>query len=175
VNGWQIKLRLHQNKRMTTPRKLAASSAPKTAAKPATRAAAAKPAARPVAKPAAKPVAKAPVKAAPKAAAKPAVRAAAKPAAKAPVKAAPKAAAKPAAKAAAKAAKPAKVVIDTTKRYKFLSGIDDSNFCQRVSDHLDAGYELAGSPTMVVKGSTVYVGQAIVRKATKKAVKRKKK
>ena len=108
---------------MTTPRKPAASSAPKTAAKPATRAAAAK----------------------------------------------------PAAKAAAKAAKPAKVVIDTTKRYKFLSGIDDSNFCQRVSDHLDAGYELAGSPTMVVKGSTVYVGQAIVRKATKKAVKRKKK
>ena len=144
---------------MTTPRKPAASSAPKTAAKPATRAAAAKPVAKTVAKPAAK----APVKAAPKAAAKPA--------AKAPVKAAPKAAAKP----APKAAKPAKVVIDTTKRYKFLSGIDDSNFCQRVSDHLDAGYELAGSPTMVVKGSTVYVGQAIVRKATEKAAKRKKK
>ncbi|MEY3663219.1 MAG: hypothetical protein RI919_735 [Actinomycetota bacterium] len=140
---------------MTTPRKPAASSAPKTAAKPATRAAAAKP----VAKPAAKPAAKAPVKAAPKAATKPAV------------KTAPKAAAKP----ASKPAKPAKVVIDTTKRYKFLSGIDDSNFCQRVSDHLDAGYELAGSPTMVVKGSTVYVGQAIVRKATKKAAKRKKK
>ena len=83
--------------------------------------------------------------------------------------------AKPASKSAPKAAKPAKVVIDTTKRYKFLSGIDDSNFCQRVSDHLDAGYELAGSPTMVVKGSTVYVGQAIVRKATKKVAKRKKK
>jgi hypothetical protein len=155
VNGWQIKVGLHQNKHMTTPRKPAASSAPKTAAKPATRAAAAKPVAKTVAKPAAK----APVKAA------------AKPAAKAPVKAAPKAAAKP----APKAAKPAKVVIDTTKRYKFLSGIDDSNFCQRVSDHLDAGYELAGSPTMVVKGSTVYVGQAIVRKATKKVAKRKKK
>jgi hypothetical protein len=136
---------------MTTPRKPAASSAPKTAAKLATRAAAAKPVAKTVAKPTAKPVAKAPVKATPKAAAK------------------------PAAKAAPKPAKPAKVVIDTTKRYKFLSGIDDSNFCQRVSDHLDAGYELAGSPTMVVKGSTVYVGQAIVRKATKKAAKRKKK
>jgi hypothetical protein len=148
---------------MTTPRKPAASSAPKTAAKPATRAAAAKPVAKTVAKPTVKPVAKAPVKAAPKTAAKPAV------------KAAPKATAKPAAKAAPKAAKPVKVVIDTTKRYKFLSGIDDSNFCQRVSDHLDAGYELAGSPTMVVKGSTVYVGQAIVRKSTKKAAKRKKK
>lgn len=159
---------------MTTPRKPAASSAPKTAAKPATRAAAAKPVARTVAKPAAKlaekPAAKAPVKAAPKAAAKPA----AKPAAKAPAKVAPKAAAKPAAKAAPKA-KPAKVVIDTTKRYKLLTGLDDANFCQRVSDHLDAGYELAGAPVMTVKGSTVYVGQAIVRKATKKAVKRKKK
>ena len=137
---------------MTTPRKPAASSAPKTAAKPATRAAAAKP----VARTAAKPAAKAPVKAAPKVAAKPA--------AKAPVKAAPKA-----------AAKPAKVVIDTTKRYKFLSGIDDSNFCQRVGDHLAAGYELAGSPTMVIKGATVYAGQAVVRKATKKVTKRKKK
>ena len=121
---------------MTTPRKPAASSAPKTAAKPATRAAAAKPVARTVAKPAAKPVAKAPVKA---------------------------------------AAKPAKAVVDTTKRYKLLTGLDDANFCQRVSDHLDAGYELAGAPVMTVKGSTVYVGQAIVRKATKKAVKRKKK
>ena len=152
---------------MTTPRKPAASSAPKTAAKPATRAASAKPVARTVAKPAAK----APVKAAPKAAAKPATRTAAKPAAKAPVKAAPKAAAKP----AAKAAKPAKAVVDTTKRYKLLTGLDDANFCQRVSDHLDAGYELAGAPVMTVKGSTVYVGQAIVRKATKKVTKRKKK
>ena len=163
---------------MTTPRKPAASSAPKTAAKPATRAAAAKPVARTVAKPAAKPVAKAPVKAAAKpaarTAAKPAARTAAKPAAKPAAKVAPKAAAKPAAKAAPKA-KPAKVVIDTTKRYKLLTGLDDANFCQRVSDHLDAGYELAGAPVMTVKGSTVYVGQAIVRKATKKAVKRKKK
>ena len=167
MNGWKIKVGLHQNKHMTTPRKPAASSAPKTAAKPATRAAAAKPVAKTVAKPAAKPAVKASVKAAPKVAAKAPVKAA--------PKAAPKAAAKPAAKPAPKAAKPAKVVIDTTKRYKFLSGIDDSNFCQRVSDHLDAGYELAGSPTMVVKGSTVYVGQAIVRKATKKVAKRKKK
>ena len=153
---------------MTTPRKPAASSAPKTAAKPATRAAAAKPVARTVAKPAAK----APVKAAAKPAAKAPAKAAPKAAAKAPAKAAPKAAAKPAAKAAPKAAKPA---IDTTKRYKLLTGIDDANFCQRVSDNLDAGYELSGSPVMVVKGSTVYVGQALVRKATKKAAKRKKK
>ena len=76
---------------------------------------------------------------------------------------------------AAKAAKPSKPVIDTSKRYKFLSGVDDSAFCQRVSDHLDAGYELYGSPTMVVKGSVVYVGQAIVRKPRKSSKGKKKK
>ena len=138
---------------MSTPRKAparvaakpAAKAAPKTAAKPAAPKAAAKPAAP-------KATAKAPAKpAAPKAPAKPAA------------KAAPKAAAKPA---------PAKAVISTEKRYKFLSGIDDSNFCQKVSDHLDAGYELYGSPTMVVKGNQVYVGQAVT---LKKPVKGKKK
>jgi len=76
---------------------------------------------------------------------------------------------------AAKEAKPQKPVIDTSKRYKFLSGVDDSAFCQRVSDHLDAGYELYGSPTMVVKGSVVYVGQAIVRKPRKSGKGKKKK
>ena len=96
-------------------------------------------------------------------------RVAAKPAApKAPTKPA----AKPAASKAAAKPAPAKAVISTEKRYKFLSGIDDSNFCQKVSDHLDAGYELYGSPTMVVKGNQVYVGQAVT---LKKPVKGKKK
>lgn len=135
---------------MSTPRKAPARVAAKPAAKAAPKTAAAKPAA-------------------PKAAAKPA---APKATAKAPAKpAAPKAPAKPASKAAAKPA-PAKAVISTEKRYKFLSGIDDSNFCQKVSDHLDAGYELYGSPTMVVKGNQVFVGQAVT---LKKPVKGKKK
>ena len=131
---------------MSTPRKAPARVAAKPAAKAAPKTAAAKPAAP---KAAAKP-------AAPKATAKAPAKPAAKPAA-------PKAAAKPA---------PAKAVISTEKRYKFLSGIDDSNFCQKVSDHLDAGYELYGSPTMVVKGNQVYVGQAVT---LKKPVKGKKK
>ena len=136
---------------MSTPRKAPARVAAKPAAKAAPKTAAAKPAAqKTVARPAApKPAAK---PAAPKATAKPA---------------APKAPGKPAAKPA-----PAKAVISTEKRYKFLSGIDDSNFCQKVSDHLDAGYELYGSPTMVVKGNQVYVGQAVT---LKKPVKGKKK
>jgi hypothetical protein len=132
---------------MSTPRKAPARVAAKPAAKAAPKTTVAKAAPKAAAKPA--------TKAAPKAPAKPVAK---RPAAKAASKPAPKAAAKPA--------------ISTEKRYKFLSGIDDGNFCQRVSDHLDAGYELYGSPTMVVKGAQVYVGQAIV---LKKAVKAKKK
>ena len=75
--------------------------------------------------------------------------------------------AQPAKKAAPKKVA-AKAVINTEKRYKMLTGIDDSAFCQKVSDHLDAGYELYGSPSITAKGSQIWVGQAVVRKATKK-------
>jgi len=161
------------------------------AAKPAAKPTPSKAAAKPVKRAPAKPVKRTPAKAAPKAAAKPTTRAAAKPvkrvapkaaakpttrAAAKPVKRTP---AKPAAKAAPKAAarqavkiSPAKPVISTDKSYKILTGPDDPNFCQKVRDHLDAGYELYGSPTMTTKGSQVYLGQAVV---FKKAIKVKKK
>ena len=108
--------------------------------------------------------------------AKPVAKVAAKTAAKPAVKAAPKKpAAKPAAKAASRQAvkiSPVKPTISTDKSYKILTGPDDPNFCQKVRDHLDAGYELYGSPTMTTKGSQVYLGQAVV---FKKAIKAKKK
>ena len=132
-------------------------STPNTAraAKPAARPAA-KAAAKPATRTAAKPAAKLAVRAAAKPAAKPAVRAAAKPAAKAPVK-------KVAAKAPAKktAAKPA---ISTDKVYKLLTGVDDGAFCQKVSDHVEAGWQLYGSPSIVLKGGLVYAAQAVTRK-----------
>lgn len=123
-----------------------------------------KPAASTAAKPAVKTVAKAPAK-----------TSVAKVAPKRAVVAAPKAA-RPASSTAAKPAATAKPVINTEKRYKLLTGIDDSAFCQKVSDHLDAGYELHGSPTMTTKGSQVFVGQAVVRsaKTTKKKKSKKK-
>jgi hypothetical protein len=119
---------------------------------------AAKPAARAAAKPAAKTTTRP--------AAKPAARAAAKPAAKAPVRAAAKPAAKKpvAKKAVAKVAAPAKAVINTEKLYKMLTGLDNGDFCQKVTDHIEAGYQLHGSPTMVVKGNQIWVGQAVTRK-----------
>lgn len=52
----------------------------------------------------------------------------------------------------------------TTRRksYRFLSGVDDAAFCQRVSDALADGYELYGNPVMVMDGDRRIVGQAIV-------------
>lgn len=50
------------------------------------------------------------------------------------------------------------------KRYRMLTGIDDSSFCQKVSDALADGYELYGSPTMTYNGKNVIVGQAVVLK-----------
>ncbi|MFM5903574.1 MAG: DUF1737 domain-containing protein [Microbacteriaceae bacterium] len=106
-------------------------------------------------------------------AAAPATKTVAKPATRATAKPVARTAAKVAAKPATRVAKPApknkavaapKAVISTEKRFKMLTGIDDSSFCQKVSDHLDAGYELYGSPTMTSKGAQIFVGQAVVLK-----------
>ena len=98
-----------------------------------------------------------------------AAKAAAKPAAKPAAKTAAKTAAKPAAKkpATKPAAAPA-TEATAPKRYRMLTGIDDSAFCQKVSDALDEGYELYGSPTMTFDGKNAYVGQAVVLKKHKK-------
>lgn len=84
------------------------------------------------------------------------------------------AAAAAASKAAAKVAAPA--APDFTKRYKMLTGIDNSEFCAKVRLHLDNGYELHGSPVMAFNGKDIIVGQAVVLKklpAKKKAGKKK--
>jgi hypothetical protein len=105
---------------------------------------------------------------------------AAKPAARATVRAA----AKPAAKTAAKPAVAAKTSVavavadkpDFTKRFKMLTGIDNSEFCAKVRLHLDNGYALHGSPVMAFNGKDIIVGQAVVLKklpAKKKAGKKK--
>ena len=60
----------------------------------------------------------------------------------------------------------------TKKNYVLLTGRDDSEFCQRVSDRMDEGYELYGSPSItfnILKGYPV-VAQALVLK--KKPVKK---
>ncbi len=84
------------------------------------------------------------------------------------VQPAPAVAAKPAAKTAAK---PAKVKPTPEGNYKVLTGIDDSEFCARVSDHLKHGWELYGSVAATFNGKSVILAQPLVRK---KKLKRKK-
>ena len=74
--------------------------------------------------------------------------------------------ARPAVRAAAKP--------EPKKAYRLLTGIDDSAFCQRVSDALKDGYELYGSPAITFNGKNNIVAQALVLKK-KPAAKKKKK
>ncbi|MDL4773384.1 MULTISPECIES: DUF1737 domain-containing protein [Thermomonosporaceae] len=48
-------------------------------------------------------------------------------------------------------------------RYRVLTGPDDETFCRRVSETLDLGYELHGSPSVTFNGDRVIVAQALVR------------
>jgi len=62
------------------------------------------------------------------------------------------------------------------KNYVLLTGRDDAAFCQRVSDRMDEGYELYGSPSITfnIFRRHPIVAQALVlkkkpaRKSTKK-------
>lgn len=130
------------------------------------------------AKPAAKPAAKSPAQAA--SAKATSAKTVAKPATKAPVKrATTKVAAKPAAVTPVvdgdACALPGAAVDAPKKRYRLLTGPDDSNFCQKVSDALDDGYELYGSPSITFNGKTAYAAQAVILKKLPKGKKAKKK
>lgn len=62
---------------------------------------------------------------------------------------------------------------ENLKNYVLLSGRDDAEFCQRVSDRMDQGYELYGSPAMtfnVLRGYPM-VSQALVLKKKSKSKK----
>ena len=48
------------------------------------------------------------------------------------------------------------------KSYRFLSGVDNADFCQRVSDALADGYVLYGNPVMVMDKDVRVVGQAVI-------------
>ena len=48
------------------------------------------------------------------------------------------------------------------KLYRFLSGVDNAEFCQRVSDALADGYVLYGNPVIVMDNNVRIVGQAVI-------------
>ena len=47
--------------------------------------------------------------------------------------------------------------------YSFLTGPDDENFCKRVSEKLNNGWQLYGSPSLTFDGQRVIAGQAVVK------------
>jgi hypothetical protein len=49
-------------------------------------------------------------------------------------------------------------------RYRLYTGPDDRTFCERVSQALEEGYELYGSPAITVDGERRIVAQALVLK-----------
>jgi len=51
---------------------------------------------------------------------------------------------------------------DGFPRYRLLTGKDDASFCKRVSEALDLGYVLYGSPAATFNGEHVVVAQAVV-------------
>jgi hypothetical protein len=53
-------------------------------------------------------------------------------------------------------------IFEMKKSYRFLSGVDDAAFCQRVSDVLAEGYILYGNPVMVMDNGNRIVGQAVI-------------
>ncbi|HEV7415693.1 MAG TPA: DUF1737 domain-containing protein [Tianweitania sediminis] len=56
------------------------------------------------------------------------------------------------------------------KLYRFLSGPDDSSFCHKVTATLNAGWELAGSPTYAFDAASgiMRCGQAVVKEVAGK-------
>jgi hypothetical protein len=51
---------------------------------------------------------------------------------------------------------------DDLPRYRLLTGPDDAKFCHRVSEALDLGYRLHGSPAATFDGAQVIVAQALL-------------
>lgn len=47
-------------------------------------------------------------------------------------------------------------------RYRLITGPDDAEFCRRVSEALDNGYVLHGSPAITFNGTTAIAAQAVV-------------
>ena len=53
---------------------------------------------------------------------------------------------------------------NSNESYKLITGKDNADFCKRITQLLEEGYELYGSPTMSFNGEHMVVGQAVIKK-----------
>ena len=51
---------------------------------------------------------------------------------------------------------------DKKLKYRLITGVDDSSFCQRISSYLEEGYQLYGSPSVTFNGENVIAAQALI-------------
>lgn len=57
--------------------------------------------------------------------------------------------------------------------YRLLTGVDDRAFCERISEAIEQGWELYGSPAITFNGKTNIVAQGLIwAAAVKKKVKK---
>ena len=54
------------------------------------------------------------------------------------------------------------------KLYRYITGIDDSSFCLRISKLLNKGLKLYGNPTLTYNGKNNIVGQVVIKKVKNK-------
>ncbi|MCD4720970.1 MAG: DUF1737 domain-containing protein [Desulfobacula sp.] len=47
-------------------------------------------------------------------------------------------------------------------KYRLITGKDDANFCERISNLLKEGYQLYGSPSVTYNGKDVIAAQAVI-------------
>ena len=52
------------------------------------------------------------------------------------------------------------------EKYKLITGKDNADFCERVTELLAQGYELYGSPALSFNGEHMVVAQAVVKQDT---------
>ncbi|MCD8477343.1 MAG: DUF1737 domain-containing protein [Sulfurospirillum sp.] len=52
-------------------------------------------------------------------------------------------------------------------QYKLITGVDDSKFCVRITEFLNDGWKLHGSPVVTFNGQSVIAAQAIVKEDDK--------
>ena len=53
---------------------------------------------------------------------------------------------------------------NSNESYKLITGKDNADFCDKITQLLGEGYELYGSPTMSFNGDHIVVGQAVTKK-----------
>jgi hypothetical protein len=63
---------------------------------------------------------------------------------------------------------------DGLPNYRVFTGPDDAAFCHRVSEALNLGYQLHGSPALTFNGTNVIVAQALIWPPTQSAREKKK-